>query len=522
MDRGNLTGTVVDPSGAPIQGSGIEVFFAGTGLKRSTQTSASGTYVLAALPLGHCRVTVQARGFQTQQVDDLTLAVGETRTLDVQLGIQAATETVEVEASTIALSQGSAETGGVVGSQQVQQLPINGRNWATLMTLVPGAINTGIGNQIGIRFAGHGLDDNKLQFDGTDATGILRQSQKTDLRLQISSESIAEFRVNSALYSAEFGGAAGGQADVVSKTGTNLWHGGLFEFFRNDKLDARSPFDPSILPPLRLNQFGGSLGGAIVKNKTFFFINYESLQQTLRQTLVGFVPSAAYRAQILQASPQLQTLVNAYPQGMAPTTNPNVSSWTGAGRQTQTENFGLVRVDHRFTDNTTAYARFNLDQGELDVPNGDGTGYLRDKVRTEDSPKNGVLELVHIFSPALLNEITAGVNRVPFTTINESSFSDQLQVPGLTTLPRQPGAGAALYHLLFLRYRDLCPREAQFKSRLRTATRRDQSGQQRRRLNSATHRPPTSLQTEWIRRTYWLPGSNGRDAKNEALRICAG
>ena len=102
------------------------------------------------------------------------------------------------------------------------------------MLLVPGAINTGIGNQTGIRFAGHGLDDNKLVFDGADATGILRQSQKTDLRLQISSESIAEFRVNSSLYSAEYGGAGGGHANVVSKTGTNEFHGSLFEFIRND------------------------------------------------------------------------------------------------------------------------------------------------------------------------------------------------------------------------------------------------------------------------------------------------
>jgi hypothetical protein len=156
----------------------------------------------------------------------------------------------------------------------VNGLPVNGRNWAALMVLIPGAINTGIGNQTGIRFAGHGLDDNKLVFDGTDATGILRQSQKTDLRLQISSESIAEFRVESSLYSAEFGGVGGGQADVVSKSGTNTFHGSVFEFFRNNQLNSRSPFDPSTVPPFHLNQFGASLGGAIIKNRTFFFINY--------------------------------------------------------------------------------------------------------------------------------------------------------------------------------------------------------------------------------------------------------
>ena len=434
VDRATLNGTLTDPSGATVAAAGISVFFPSTGFKRAVQSSDSGTYVISALPIGRCRITVQAKGFQSQQTDDLVLAVDETRTLNFQLGISTSADTVQVTAPMVALDQDTAETGGVIDSQQVKELPINGRNWAGLMVLVPGAINTGIGNQTGIRFAGHGLDDNKLVFDGTDATGILRQSQKTDLRLQISSEAIAEFRVNSSLYSAEFGGAGGGQADVVSKSGSDSFHGSVFEFFRNDKLNSRSPFDPSTVPPFHLNQFGGSLGGPIIKDRTFFFINYEGLRQTLGQTLIGFVPSSGYRAKILQTSPQLQSLLNAYPLGQAVTSNPNVFSWTGPGRQVQTEDSGLMRIDHRFTESTTAYARFNLDQGQLQVPNGDGSGYLKDTLLTDDSPKNGILELQHIFSPSIVNEITAGINRVPFTTTNQSALPIQVQVAGLTTL----------------------------------------------------------------------------------------
>jgi hypothetical protein len=434
VELANLNGTVTDPSGAVVPGATVEVFFAGTGFKRTAQTGEAGTYAIPALPIGHCRVTAQSKGFQTQQVDDLVLTVAGNRTLDFQLGISASAATIQVTAEAVELEKDTAETGGVVDPQQVNGLPLNGRNWAGLMVLIPGAINTGIGNQTGIRFAGHGLDDNKLVFDGTDATGILRQSQKTDLRLQISSEAIAEFRVDSQLYSAEFGGVGGGQADVVSKSGTDSFHGSVFEFFRNDKLNSRSPFDPSTVPPFHLNQFGGSLGGAIVKNRTFFFIDYEGLRQTLGQTLIGFVPSPAYRAQVLQASPQLLPILNAYPLGQAPTSNPNVFSWTGAGRQVQNEDFGLVRIDHRFTQSTTAYARFNLDQGQLQAPNGDSSGYLRDTVLTSDSPKNGILELQHIFSPTLVNEITAGVNRVPFDTANQSELPIQVQIAGLTTL----------------------------------------------------------------------------------------
>jgi Carboxypeptidase regulatory-like domain len=434
VERSNLTGTVLDPSGAPVPTANVEVFYPDTGFKRTVQTGGAGTYSIPALPVGRCQVTAQAQGFQAQQVNDVSMGVGEIRTLNFSLALNAVSESVQVNASPVVLEQGSAETGGVVNKQQIEQLPLNGRNWATLMLLVPGAINTGIGNQTGIRFAGHGLDDNKLVFDGTDATGILRQSQKTDLRLQISSEAIAEFRVNSSLYSAEYGGVAGGQGDVVSKSGSNNWHGSAFEFFRNDKLDARSPFDPATLPPFRLNQFGASLGGAFVKDRTFFFIDYEGLQQVLGQTLIGFVPSGAYRAAVLQTSPQLQAVLSAYPEGQSITSNANVAQWTGLGRQTQKENFGLVRIDHRFSSRTTAYARFNLDQAELSTPNGDSSGYLRDTLLTQDNPKNGILELQHIFSPSLLNETTAGVNRVPFTTSNVSGLPIQVQVAGFSTL----------------------------------------------------------------------------------------
>jgi Carboxypeptidase regulatory-like domain/TonB dependent receptor len=434
VDRASLNGTITDPSGAVVAGASIDVYFASTGFKRAVLSSGAGTYVISALPIGRCQITVHATGFQSQQILDLVLTVGETRTLDFPLTVSTSTDTIQVAASAVALEQDTAETGGVIGSQQVKGLPINGRNWAGLMVLIPGAINTGIGNQTGIRFAGHGLDDNKLVFDGADATGILRQSQKTDLRLQISSEAIAEFRVNSSLYSAEFGGAGGGQADVVSKSGSDAFRGSLFEFFRNDKLNSRSPFDPSTVPPFHLNQFGGSLGGPIVKDRTFFFINNEGLRQTLGQTLIGFVPSDSYRAKVLQTSPQLQAILNTYPLGQTATTNSNVSSWTGAGRQVQNENFALVKIDHRFSDATTAYARFNLDQGQLQVPNGDSSGYLRDTLLTDDAPKNGILELQHIFSPNLINETTAGVNRVPFTTTNQSALPIQVQVAGLTTL----------------------------------------------------------------------------------------
>jgi hypothetical protein len=163
------------------------------------------------------------------------------------------------------------------------------------MALAPGAINTGEGNQQSIRFVGRARDDNNWTFDGVDATGVKDPRQEAALRLVISTDSIAEFRVNSTLYSAESGSGSGAQVNVVSKSGTNAFHGSIFEFLRNEALDSRNPFD-TVKNPFRLNQFGGNAGGPILKNRTFFFANYEGLRQRVGQTTRNDVPSAQFRA----------------------------------------------------------------------------------------------------------------------------------------------------------------------------------------------------------------------------------
>jgi hypothetical protein len=435
IHQATLTGTVSDPSGLPVQNAAVDVLFAATGLSRTTRTGSAGTYAITALPPGSCRVTVRAPGLQSLQIGGVTLAVGEIRTLDAVLAIESVSAALEVEAETgAALERSSVALGGLVTETQVGQLPLNGRNWTNLMTLAPGATNTGTGDQISIRFMGHGLDDNEIRFDGVDATGILRQSQKAEVRLQVSTDSIAEFRVNVALYQAEYGGVAGGQIDVISKSGADDWHGSLFEYIRNDRLDARSPFDPSSLPPFRLNQFGGNVGGALVKDRSFIFVNYEGLRQTLGQTLTGFVPSDAFRSALISGSPRLRQFVNAYPEGTSHTSSPDIDSWAGSGRQIQNEDSGLIRFDQRFSSTTTGFVRWNIDGAVLSAPLGDGSGYLRDILQSSDRPQNGVAQLTHVFSETMVNQIKAGVNRVPFTAQNRGEIPEALTVPGFTTL----------------------------------------------------------------------------------------
>ncbi len=433
IDRANLKGTVSDATGAVVSNAAVTVSYPQTGFARTVRSTTAGEYVLSALPLGRCDLSVAVAGFQAKHVNDIDLQVGEFRTVDLQLGVSAVEQTVAIEASTVTLDQDSAATGGVIARQQVENLPINGRNWAGLMILVPGAINTGSANQTSIRFAGHGLDDNKVLFDGVDASGILRQSEKSDLRIQLASESIREFRVNSALYSAEYGGTAGGQGDVVSRSGTNALHGSAYEFLRNDVLNARALFSTQQLP-LRLNQFGGSVGGRIVPDHTFFFANYEGLRQVLSQPLIGFVPSPAFALQTAQRSPALAAVLAAYPVGQTATANPNVYSYSAVGRQTQNEDFGLFRVDQTFNTRTSGYLRINLDQGRLQMPFGDSTGFLQDTQQIQNNPKNGVVSLEHTFSNSLLNEAKFGINRTPYTIENVSVLPIQVAVPGFTTL----------------------------------------------------------------------------------------
>ena len=247
-------------------------------------------------------------------------------------------------------------------SKQVDYLPLNGRNWSTLTALAPGVVDNGGSNQRSIRFGGRGLDDNNFTYDGIDATNIVNQAQQPFVRVAIPTEAIQEFRVDTMLFTAENGSTPGGQVAVASRSGSDTLHGSVFEFLRNDIFDAREPILSTRLP-FRLNQFGGSIGGPILRDRTFFFFTYEGLQQTYGQPLVGYVPSQAFRARVAAANPLLAPIVSAYPShGLSPMAgNPDLDQFTGSGRQLDHENSAMLRLDHRFSSTDTAYFRFNFD-----------------------------------------------------------------------------------------------------------------------------------------------------------------
>jgi hypothetical protein len=417
VDRATLNGTVTDDSGAIVPRATIAITGAATGFHRETLAGLTGGYSLPGLPIGTYQVTISHPGFETIELPALTLSVGEVRTFDARLKIGGLTTKVEVQGTAVEVNRTSAEIGGVVGAQQVRSLPLNGRNWADLMALAPGAVDAGSGggsDQRNIRFSGRSRDDNNYTFDGVDNSGVQEQAQKSDTRLGVSLDAVAEFRVNSAVYTAESGGGGGGQINVVSKTGSNTFHGTGFEFYRNDAMNARGPFGPATLPALTQNQFGGNFGGPIKKNRSFFFANYEAFRQDTSSNPLGNVPSASFRQRVLATSPALAAIINAYPSATtypaSTTTVTSVSADIDAIRPllqpTIREDSGMFRFDQRFSDNTTLFVRYNNDDLLKDTP-----GVMGDHGTVAIRPQNVVVQLLHIFSPTVINETKIGMNR---------------------------------------------------------------------------------------------------------------
>ena len=367
LDYASLNGTVTDPSTALVQGARIAVISSATGFRREATTSAAGSYQVSGLAVGTYTVTISRDGFKTAEFKSVELAVGQPRTIDAQLQVGSVADSVEVKSSLETLNRTSAEVGGLIEAEQIKEIPVSGRNWASLMLLAPGAVNYSDGAQRNIRFNGHSIDDGNFTFDGIDNNGVQEQTQKAETRLNIALDSIAEFRVSTAVYTAESGAAGGAQVQVVSKTGTNEFHGSTFYALRNDALDSRSPFDGATLPPFTMNQFGASFGGPIKKDKAFFFVNYEGLRQDL-----GSYPDqlCAERRVSRQGDRRL-----AHPQaadGRLPGRQIPLDSTTDqinlVASDTVREDAGMVRFDYRFNEQNTSYARYNIDNVYIDNP----------------------------------------------------------------------------------------------------------------------------------------------------------
>ena len=471
VDRGELEGTVTDPSGRVISGASVKAVATETGLGSEQKTNANGYYRFPGLAVGAYTVTVTSANFKTRVFDNLILEVGQTRTLDARLEVGKVTEMVEVNAPDEPANRTSAEAGTVIRSDQIQGLADNGRDWTTLSLLAPFAQDDGGGDQRTIRFAGRARDDNNFSIDGVDAGGIQEQSQKSQTRLQISEDAVEEYRVDSALYDAEYGTQSGGQIDAETKHGTNAFHGTLYGYLRNSAFDARNFNDFDIngnpaVPPFHMGQYGMSFGGPIVKNKTFFFLNYEGLRQAAVNGEQMTVPSGhccaafnttagepglqtiGYQQYVLTHAPsgfepQLCRIMQSFPwrvsvggpiNGCAPRTvlpdalfqyqgsatpgldgDPNNEDLLTVGRQTTIhEDTWILRIDHQINEKTLLYGRAQRDIALWNAPASFSASVPGDNQAIINHPANYMIALQHTFTPTLFNEVKFYVNRSPF------------------------------------------------------------------------------------------------------------
>ena len=434
-----LYGRVTDQTGAAIGGATVEATNVETGLKRTTITSDSGGYLFVALPIGRYQVSAQKSGFAQEIRSGILLVVGEDATADLHLKVGSVSEQVKVTDNVPVVNTSTQDISGLVGEKEIKALPLNGRSFDLLMTLNPGIVNftsektggVGVSNSsTGNNFAvsGNRPQQNLFLLNGVEFTGAAENNMQPGGASGnlLGVDAVREFNVLRDSYGAEYGKRPGAQVTIVTQSGTNELHGSVYEFLRNNALDAPNYFDQGSAPPFQRNQFGGSLGGPIQTDKTFFFANYEGLIQNLHQTSVSFVPDLASRA---KAVPSVQPLLNLWitPSADAPDFN-GIAQVFSSPLQTIRENFGNARLDHVFSSKDTFSGIYTIDDGNDFTPT-TANPYSTDVLTLREQV--ATLEETHVFSPTLLNVARFGYSRAGYYFTGEPTpGTPAASVPG--------------------------------------------------------------------------------------------
>ena len=475
--NGSLSGTVSDKTGSVISGATVKITSQGTGTTRDVKTDDSGHYIAPLLAVSIYTIRVESQGFQTIEQKDIRLQVDEQREVDFSLNPASVSSTIEVSATEVAVETTNPTLGQVITEQQVAELPLNGRNFVQLATLTPGTttetapsfFNQGADSEVSAR-GSYSLSVGGSRPQSTD--WLLDNVDNNELTagglgIVPSIDAIQEFKVLTYNYSAEYGTRAGPTVLVTTKSGTNQLHGTLFEFFRNTKLDARS-FFASSKEKFNLNQYGGSLGGAIRKDKTFFFVDYQGKNQRHGIPFTGLVPTAEMQTGNFNndqfGNPRTTQLINPYsgsafqcaPDGVTPLTPDSTTGVQPSGKDCSvipTElkdsagsaliqlyptattsnvaggfNYTNVpvrkldektfdaRLDHNFSRKDLLFARFSYDQASSFVPGGspsfaEASGFGSTQ-NIDNHARNAAISETHIFSDHNINQLTFGYNRI--------------------------------------------------------------------------------------------------------------
>jgi hypothetical protein len=465
-DSGRISGYAKDQNGAIIPGATIVAKNDRTGEERTATSNEDGYFIIPALKASVYTVTATGTDLSAK-VEGLNVNVGQDVTLNLALA-PSVSETVNVVSGEETITNaGSAAMSANVNPREVEGLPVNGRQLSQLYLQAPGSVNSGSGTFGDIRFSGRAVEQNIVRYDGVEGTAIIDASPgnlngeiPTPFRLQSSLENVQEFRVDSNNYPAEQGTGTGGQINVVTKSGGNQFHGSLFEYIRNDALDAPNFFDNIIgqKSKLRLNQFGGSIGGPIKKERAFFFFSYEGYRLRGGLNSIEAVPGLASRIcpggfvlgsnPPIACSPATTALISGFraPDVVVLRTGPDL--FDTVQRQASNivnESSVAFRLDVKLNEKHSSYFRFFRDQAFNDQPDG-VTGR---RILIRQVPQNGVLALQSVLRPTLLNEFKLGYNsaysRIVATapSVNGIDFSNlSLNVAGSVAGFSLPGQGA--------------------------------------------------------------------------------
>ncbi len=435
---GTILGNVSDQSKAPLPGATITLKNLDTGQTRSLVTDQAGNYRAPGLGLGSYEVRAELSGFQPKVRTGIALTVGREAVVDFALGLASVTETIVVQGEASTVNTTESTVSYLVDEKKIRDLPLNGRDYAQLILLQPGVIQSrasvngsDVGYGVKISVAGSRPNQNLFTLDGTDYNDALNNTPASAQGTMTGVETIKEFQVLTNTMSAEYGRASGGVFNVVTKSGTNDFHGSLFEFHRDKNLNSKNFFDTET-PEFRRNQFGGSLGGPIARDRIFFFGSYEGYRERHDIPSVATVPDDTTRSGTV--SPLIKPYLDLFPHPNGPCILDSkgkctgVAQFTGVNHRNSVQNFGVMRLDQNFSERDTAFARVLVDNSLIDQP----VFYPMFPNIVRNRKTVGTLEERHIFSAAVLNELRFGINKSkPLEDVNPADpHTDIAFVPG--------------------------------------------------------------------------------------------
>ncbi|MBV9300994.1 MAG: TonB-dependent receptor [Acidobacteriaceae bacterium] len=466
IETGTLVGTVTDATGAVVAGARIDIRSVATDQNRVLQTNADGSFVASALPPGAYELQVQQRGFQTYKREDILISVAQTLRLDITLHPGTLQQEIVVTGAPPQLQTESATLGQVVTHEQVIDLPLNGRNFMNLATLSAGTASSEPGSRDqsagGFSSNGNRSYDNNVMLDGVDDNSLAPdQRNGTDFILAPPPDAIEEFRVETNGYGPEFGRGGGAAINVVTRSGTNEYHFSVWEFLRNNKLDARNFFDfTTTTPPFKQNQFGGAVGGPIIHDHLFFFGDYQGTRTRQSQTYVSIVPTAqeklgnfsdGFLGTIInpltgspflnqqispsQIDPVALRLAQLYPNPNIPGTNTFAYNPVWALDTNQFD----IRVDEPINTSNQVFERVSWSKQTRNQPGGfpgEGIGVVNTGSGTNMTVPSfsGAIGYTHIFSPNVVNDFRFGYGRLNVQQVQfyaNQDLSAQYGIPGI-------------------------------------------------------------------------------------------